>query len=162
MRALRHLFDAGSVRRRFPPRTLDAIQHAIAASEQRQPGEIVFAVEGALGLPALWRRRSARERAHEVFAHLRVWNTQHDTGVLIYVLLADRAIEIVADRGIAARVDASQWQAVCDLMRQHFSTGHYEAGALAGVAAVSTLIEHHFPGCTGGGSDELPNRPVLL
>ena len=97
MRVLRHLSDFGLASRHFPTPVLDAIQHAIADSEAGHLGEIVFAVEGSLGVADILRGKSARDRAREVFAHLRVWNTEHNTGVLVYVLLADRTIEIVAD-----------------------------------------------------------------
>ena len=162
MRVLRHLFDLGLARRHFPPATLDAIQHAIAASEHRHLGEIVFAVEGSLPLAEALRARTPRERAHEVFARLRVWNTEHNTGVLVYVLLAEHALEIIADRGVAARIDAAEWQPVCALMQTHFAQGDYERGALDGVAAIGELLARHFPADRGRNPDELPDRPVLL
>lgn len=163
MRWLRHLFDLSGAKRRFPAATLDAIQHAIAASEHRHHGEIVFAVEGSLGLGDILRGVTARARAEEVFAHLRVWNTERNTGVLVYLLLADHAIEIVADRGVAREIDASEWAPICASMQQHFRAGEYERGAIAGVDAVGTLLAKHFP--SDGGTrnrDELPDRPVLL
>jgi uncharacterized membrane protein len=162
MRALRHVFDFGSAKRHFAPATLDAIQHAIAASEHRHHGEIVFAVEGSLPLVEVLRKRSARARAHEVFARLRVWNTEHNTGVLLYLLLADHAIEIVADRAIAKKIDAAEWTPICALMQQHFRAGEYERGAIAGVAAVGELLARHFPANGERNPDELPDRPVLL
>lgn len=162
MRILRHLFDFGLARRHFPDRVLDAIQHAIAASEMHHLGEIVFAVEGSLSTASLLRGREARERAREVFAHLRVWNTEHNTGVLVYVLLADRTIEIVADRGIAAKVGEDEWRAVCELMRARFADGDYEGGVLAGVAAINAILARHFPAHGQRNPDELPDRPVLL
>lgn len=162
MRWLHHLSDFSLAKRRFPSSTLDAIQYAIATSEQKHLGEICFAVEGSLPFAEVLRSRSARERAHAIFAHLRVWNTEHNTGVLVYILLADHAIEIVADRGIAAKVDAAQWQPICALMQQHFSAGEYEAGAIAGVAAIGDLLTRHFPANGRRNPDELPDRPVLL
>jgi uncharacterized membrane protein len=162
MRALRHLFDFASAKRRFPSATLDAIQHAIAASEHRHHGEIVFAVEGSLPLNQTLRGRGARERAHEVFTHLRVWNTEHNTGVLVYLLLADHAIEIVADRAVAKNIDASEWTPICASMQQHFVAGEYERGAIAGVTAVGELLARHFPVNGERNLDELPDRPVLL
>ena len=124
-RILRHLFAEGSGRRRFPAQTLDAIRQAIASGEQRHAGQVCFVIEGALPLSELWRDRGARDRAAEVFARLRVWDTEHNSGVLIYVLLPDHAIEILADRGIAARVDAAQWQAICERMRARFVAGEF-------------------------------------
>ena len=162
MRWLRHLSDISLAKRYFPSSTLDAIQHAIAASEQNHLGEICFAVEGSLPFAEVLRSRSARHRAHQVFAHLRVWNTQHNTGVLVYILLADHAIEIVADRGIAAKVAEDEWKPICALMQQHFSVGDYEKGAVAGVDAIGALLTRHFPANGRRNPDELPDRPVLL
>ena len=118
MRWIRHLAASASVRRLFPQATLDAIHQAIAAGEKRHEGEVCFAIEQAMPWRDLARGRSARERAHDVFAQLRVWDTQHNSGVLVYVLVAEHAIEIVADRGIAARVDQQEWQKICDRMRE--------------------------------------------
>jgi uncharacterized membrane protein len=162
MRLLAHLFDFSSAKPHFPPATLDAIQHAIAASEHRHLGEIVFAVEGSLPVVPVMRGRSARERAHEVFARLRVWNTEHNTGVLVYILLADHAIEIVADRGIAAKVDENEWRDVCALMQKRFAAADYQAGAIAGVDAITAILARHFPANDGPNRGELPDRPVLL
>ncbi len=162
MRWLRHLFDFGTVRRRFPPAILDAIQQAIAASEAAHLGEIVFAVEGSLSLAALRRGLTPRERAQAVFAELRVWDTAHNSGVLIYLLLADQAIEIVADRSIADRVGDDEWRDVCELMRGPFACGEYAAGAQAGIAAVTAVLRRHLPADGLGNPDERPDRPVLL
>lgn len=162
MRVLRHLFDLSSAKRLFPPATLDAVQHAIAASEHRHHGEIVFAVEGSLSLAETTRGRTPRQRAHELFARLRVWNTERNSGVLVYILLADHAIEILADRGIAAKVAESEWLPICALMQQKFAAGDYQGGAIAGVAAISELLAQHFPADGTRNDDELPNRPVLL
>ena len=150
------------VHRDFPARVLDAIQNAIATGEQRHQGQVCFAIEGALPLRERVRGRTARERAQEVFAHLRVWNTEHNSGVLIYVLLAERAIEIVADRGIAARVAQGEWQALCERVRDRFASGEYERGAIEGVHAVSEILAQHFPGDGSAKPNELSDRPVLL
>ncbi|MBA8885023.1 TPM domain-containing protein [Dokdonella fugitiva] len=160
MRLIRHLF--ASAKRHFPPARLDAIQHAIAASEHRHHGEIVFAVEGSLPFTHVVRGRSARDRAEEVFARLRVWNTERNTGVLIYLLLADHAIEIVADRGVAKEIPEHEWVPVCALMQDYFRKADYEHGALEGVAAVGELLARHFPADGERNPDELPDRPVLL
>jgi len=151
-----------AVRQHFPVPVLDAIQQAIAAGEQRHQGQVCFAIEGALPLRERVHGRTPRARAHEVFAHLRVWNTEHNSGVLIYVLLAERAIEIVADRGIAARVAQGDWQALCERMRDRFAAGEYERGAIEGVRAVSEILALHFPGNGSATPNELPDRPVLL
>ncbi len=162
MRVLRHVF-APSARRLFPARTLDAIAEAIKASEQRHRGEVMFAVEADLSLPALWRGAGARARAEHAFAHLGTWDTRENNGVLIYLLLADHAIEIVADRGLHPKVSAAQWREVCRRMQELLRAGQGEAAALAGIAAVSELLEEHFPPIPGErDEDELPNRPQLL
>jgi uncharacterized membrane protein len=150
-----------TARRQFPPATLDAMQARIAASEERHRGEIRFVVEAELTTAQLWRDLSSRERAREVFALQGVWNTAENNGVLIYVLLADRRVEIVADRGIDARVQPSDWEAVCRMMEQEFRESRYEAGALAGIDAVSELLARHFPGA-GKRPNELEDRPALI
>lgn len=162
MRSLRHLFasEAGT-RRRFPPGALAAIEQAIGNAERRTSGEIRFAIETALELPHLWSGRTPRERALDVFGELRVWDTELANGVLIYVLMADRDVEIVADRGAAARITDADWEAVCRLMEEQFRAGRFEQGAVAGVAAAGALLERHFP-ARREGRDELPNQPSLL
>jgi uncharacterized membrane protein len=162
MRWLKHLVARMGAERHFPPATLDAIQHAIAASEHRHLGEICFAVEGGLPFGELVAGRAPRARAEAAFARLNVWNTEHNTGVLVYILVADHAIEIVADRGIAAKVDAAEWSAICALMQREFAAGEYEKGSLAGVAAITEVLVRHFPANGGRNRDELPDRPVLL
>jgi uncharacterized membrane protein len=149
------------VRRCFPPATLDAIQAGIAAAEAGHRGEIRLVVEGELTTGQLWRDLPSRDRAREVFACEGVWNTAENNGVLIYLLLADRRVEIVADRGIDARVAANEWEGVCRMMEGHFGDGRYEAGALAGVAAVSDLLSRHFP-ASGPRPNELEDRPRLI
>jgi uncharacterized membrane protein len=161
-RIFRHLIAEGSARRHFPERVLDAIQQAVAAGELRHQEQVCFAVEGALPLRELWRGRTPRERAHEVFAHLRVWDTEHSSGVLVYVLLSDRAIEIVADRGIAAKVAEPEWVDICTRMQAHFAIGEFERGAVEGVTAVSDILARHFPLDGTARVNELPDRPVLL
>jgi uncharacterized membrane protein len=161
-RALRHLFAGPwSVRRAFPQSALDRIQAAIGVSEQRHCGEIRFAVEGALEFLAVARGLSPRERALEVFSLLRVWDTEENSGVLLYVQLVDRDIEIVADRGIARHIRESEWEAICRRMEEAFRAARYEHGALAAIAEVSALLERHFP-AGARNVDELPDRPVIL
>lgn len=162
MRWFRHLVDSAPARRHFPPPTLDAVQHAIAACERHHLGEVCFAVEGRLPLGDVLRGRTARDRAREVFAHLRVWDTTRNTGVLVYILLADHAIEIIADRAVAAAVEPAEWDAVCALMQKHFSAGDYQAGAIAGVEAISAILVRRFPSDGTSNKDELANRPVIL
>jgi uncharacterized membrane protein len=161
MRWIRHLAAGAGVRRLFPQATLDAIHHAIAEGEKRHRGEVCFAIEQAMPLRDLARGRSVRERAHEVFAQLRVWDTEQNSGVLIYVLVAERAIEIIADRGIAARVDQQEWQSICDRMRERFAARDYERGVIDGVNAVSDMLARHFPD-DGSTRNELADAPVVL
>ncbi|MBC7779153.1 MAG: TPM domain-containing protein [Proteobacteria bacterium] len=161
-RSVRHLFTTpGSVRRHFAAATLDRIERAIATTEATHTGQIRFAIEGALDGRALWTDQSAAARAIEVFSQLRVWDTEHNNGVLIYLLWADHDVEIVADRGVHARVGREGWEAVCRDMETAFRAGRFEEGALAGVAAVGRLIGAHYPG-DGAHSNELPDRPVVL
>lgn len=148
-------------RRAFPKSTLDAIEAAIRASETRHCGEIRFAIETRLPANRVWRGISGRERAIEVFSSLRVWDTERNSGVLVYLLLADHDIEIVADRGIAARVDGAAWEAVAQAMETAFRQGEFEAGALAGIERISALLAAHFP-AAGHNPDELANRPAII
>lgn len=162
MRWLRHLVGDTAVRRLFPPTSLDRIQAAIKRTERTHLGEICFAIEGGLGLGQVARGRTSRERAEEVFAQLRVWDTAHNTGVLIYLLLADHAIEVVADRAVAARVARAEWDEICALMRAKFAAREYEAGAVAGLEAVTALLVRHLPSEGVANPDELPDRPQIL
>ena len=149
----------------FPSATLDAIEQAIARAEQTHAGEIRFAIESALTPLHILNNAAPRARALEVFAHLRVWDTLHNNGVLIYVQLADRAVEIIADRGFEGRVGAAEWEAVCSLMEEHFRAGRFEAGSIAGVDAIGKLLARHFPPSLERSSqthNELPDRPTLL
>jgi uncharacterized membrane protein len=145
----------------FPSATLDAIQREVAAQEKLHRGEICFVVEGDLPSRDLWREVTPRARAKEVFALRGVWNTEENNGVLIYLLLADRCVEIVADRGVDGRVDDAQWQAICRMMEKFFREARYEEGAVAGVRAVSEVLARHFPD-TGEARNELPDRPILI
>ena len=161
-RWLRHAFWArGKLERAFPVQSLKAIEDAIDLSESTHSGEIRFAVEGALEPQEVWAGKTPRARALEVFARLGVWDTEVNNGVLIYLLLADRDVEIVADRGLNGRVSAEEWSAVCATMEEHLRSGHYERGAVEAVRAVGALLARHYPPMPGG-RDELPNRPAVL
>ncbi|HEX9207224.1 MAG TPA: TPM domain-containing protein [Steroidobacteraceae bacterium] len=158
----RHAFwTRGKLRRAFPVQVLDAIEKAIGIAETTHSGEIRFAVEGALEPADVWLGKTPRARALEVFASLGVWDTEANNGVLIYLLLADRDVEIVADRGLNGRVAADEWTAVCATMEESLRSGHYERGAVAAVQAVGALLARHYPP-TPAGRDELPNRPAVL
>lgn len=148
-------------RRSFPPETLDALQREIAAQEKRHRGEVFFVVEAELATEQLWRGVSSRDRAREVFACQGVWNTEENNGVLVYVLLADRKVEVVADRGVDRKVGPEEWHAIVHAMEDHFRAGRFEEGALAGVRAVSDILARHFP---AGAEDrnELGDRPVMM
>jgi uncharacterized membrane protein len=161
-RALRHFFSTRwGARRHFTPAVLARIEAAIVAAERRHAGEIRFAIETAFDLPELWRGVTPRQRAVDVFGQLGVWDTAGNNGVLIYVLVADRDVEIVADRAIAARVPQADWEAVCRGMEAEFRAGRFGEGAEAGIAGVGRLLARHFPG-QGGDRDEQPNAPVIL
>ena len=161
-RVMRHLSTGrASVRRVFPLRIMNEIEHVIRATETRHDGQIRFAVEASLELAPLLAGQSAQQRAIEVFAKLRVWDTEHNNGVLIYLLLADHDVEIVADRGIHVRLGKEVWEAICQEMETAFRTGHFEAGVLAGIHAVGEHLSRHFP-ARSGKSNEMPDRPVVL
>jgi uncharacterized membrane protein len=162
MRLLKHL-SARSARRLFPEARLQRIAQAIARDELRHRGEVCFAVESALDWRAVRAGRQARDRAVEVFSRLRVWDTAENNGVLIYLQLADRRIEILADRGLAGRVSDAQWRGVCQLMEERLRAGDAEAAALEGVAAAGELLAAHFPRIDGNEDrNELPDSPQLL
>ena len=160
-RIARHLVMLpGAVGRAFPPSAMAAIEDVIAKSECQHSGEVRFAVESALDTSALLAGQSARERALEVFSLLRLWDTDARNGVLIYLLLADRDIEIVADRGLNL-VPAAEWDAICKTMEQALRRRQFQEALVAGVQAVSRLVARHFPGRPAD-RNELPDRPVAL
>jgi uncharacterized membrane protein len=158
----RHLLgNRTRVRKAFPPSALAAIEQAIAASEAQHAGQIRFVVEGALDGTPLFRNQSARDRALDVFSQLRIWDTAHNNGVLIYLLLADRDVEIVVDRGIDAKVGTSGWEKICQMMEAQFRDGRFEQGVIAGITAVTQHLAIHFPS-DGAAVNELPDAPVVL
>lgn len=161
-RILKHLATGYlAVRRAFPPRTMRAIEHTIRDCEATHEGQIRFAVEHALDFAALRRGMSARARAIEVFSQLRVWDTEHNNGVLIYLLLADRNVEIVADRGVHAKLGKSGWEKICREMEQAFREGRFEEGVIAGIKAVSSHLRRHYSSQPPP-PNELPDQPVVL
>lgn len=161
-RLLRHtVIDHLAVRRAFPPTSLARVEQAIAAGERRHSGQVCVAVEGALPPLRVLRRLTPRERALEVFGLLRVWDTEENAGVLIYVLLADRDVEIVADRGIDRRVAPGAWQGICARMEAAFRESRFVDGVLIGIGEISALLATHFPH-TGNVPNELPDKPVVL
>lgn len=148
--------------RMFPRSTLDAIERAVRNCESRHSGEIRFVVEGALPLDALRARQTPRERAIDVFARLRIWDTEHRNGVLIYVLLADRDVEIVADRGVAGgHVPQTEWERVAQIIEAHFRERRFERGAVAGIEAVAALLAQN-PVSAAHWRNHLPDAPLIL
>ena len=166
-RFFRHLFALPwALRRALPARTLEAIELAIEASEARHAGELRFVVENALHPLAVLRGQSGRERAIEVFSALRVWDTEHNNGVLIYLLLAEHAIELVADRGVNRLVAPGAWQAMVTRLGGALHEGRFEDGLTQALEEVSALLVAHFPAEGGAEAprrmNELPDLPVLL
>jgi uncharacterized membrane protein len=148
-------------RRIFTPKVLDRIEQAIRAGETTHAGQVRFVVEGALDGAPLFRNQPPRERALDIFSRLRIWDTAHNNGVLIYLLLADRDVEIIADRGIDAHVGAAGWETICRAMEKEFRAGLFEHGVIKGIAQVSRLLAQHFPPETGH-RNELPDAPVVI
>jgi uncharacterized membrane protein len=158
----RHLLEhRWRERRIFTPKVLATIEQAIKAGESTHSGQVRFVVEGALDGAPLFRNQSARERALDIFAHLRIWDTAHNNGVLIYLLLADRKVEIVADRGIDAKVGAKGWEKICAEMEKDFKAEKFTVGVIRGIAQVSQQLALHFPK-QGAGRNELPDAPVVM
>ena len=149
------------VKRRFPEAVLNGIQSAVQLSESTHSGEIRVVVEGELTWAQLLTDMTPRARALEVFSGLRVWDTEHNNGVLIYVLLADRIVEIVADRGIHRHVGDEVWRDICKSVQAEFRAGRFEDGGVKGVTAISALLRKHFS-YDGENSNELPDKPLLL
>ena len=162
IRFLRHLLlPDWFVRRVFVRGDLAVIGDAIAASEKSHRGELRFVVEASMPLTSLWRDQSSRARAVDLFSTLRVWDTAENSGILIYVQLVERRVEILADRGIAARVPQPEWDAICRVMEQALGAGRWREGALAAVARASELLAEHFPAGEAN-PNELPDAPLML
>ncbi|MET3108534.1 putative membrane protein [Oxalobacteraceae bacterium GrIS 2.11] len=161
-RILRHLVaNRAQVTRAFPKASIARIEQAIQNSEQQHAGQIRFAVEYALPAASLYQELAPRERAIDVFSQLRMWDTTHRNGVLIYVLLADRSVEIVADRGLHARTTGAVWEKICHDMEAAFQNGQYEAGVVSGIEAVTQLLMKHFPANLAA-VNELPDSVIIL
>jgi uncharacterized membrane protein len=140
---------------------LRKIEQAIKASERQHDGELSFVVEAGLPLSYLFLKRSSRRRAQDLFARLKVWDTEHNSGVLIYVQLVSHHIDIVADRGIGAKVAQAEWAAICRAMEKSFRDGKFAEGALEAIERATVLLARHFPP-RGENPNELPDKPVLL
>ena len=162
-RLLRHRWSEARLRTAVPQTLVETLTRQVAASEDRHTGQVRICVEAGLPAAYVWRSATAHERAVALFGKLRVWDTEHNNGVLIYLLLADRAIEIVADRGLAKHVPTSTWETVIAEMREALGTGHYEQALAQAIETVSRLLAQHFPSVPGAPrrSNELPDTPVL-
>lgn len=162
-RIFKHLMTGNmAVRLAFPARSMDAIEQAIRETETRHGGQIRFAVEASLDFAALRRNQTAGERGIEMFSQLRVWDTEQNNGVLIYLLLADHDVEIIADRGIYARLGSAVWEEICHDMEAAFRLGQFEEGVIKGVHEVGSHLQRHFPKKSGLAENELPDKPVVL
>ena len=163
LRLLKHRWmDESDARRALGPAALERIAARVRASEARHSGEIRIYVEAGLPLSYLWRNAPARQRAVTLFGKLRVWDTEHNNGVLIYLLLADHAIEIVADRGLARRVEPARWQAIVARLREALRAGRFEEGVAAAVDEVDSLLTQHFALAAGESNpNELPDAPMM-
>ena len=162
-RIARHRWlDETDSARALGPEGLRRLQARVAAAEQRHSGEIRVCVEAGLPLSYLWRDATVRERAVTMFGKLRVWDTEHNNGVLIYLLLAEHAIEIVADRGLTRQVPQATWDALVHRMRDAFRAGQFEPGLMQAVDAVDMLLLQHFAVADGSHNpNELPDGPDL-
>ena len=161
-RLFRHLrMTPRQMRCSFSPAILDAIEKAVAEGEKTHRGQVRFVVEAELHIAQLWHGVVARQRAIEVFSGLRVWDTEENNGVLIYVLLADRKVEIVADRGIHRHVGEERWHAICREIELHYRKGDFQSGSVAGVQKISAELAFYYPS-KGEHSNEQPDRPVLM
>jgi uncharacterized membrane protein len=161
-RLFKHRWMDDDASHSVPPDLLERLTRRVAASEKRHSGEIRIYVEAGLPTSYVLREATARERAVAMFGKLRVWDTEHNNGVLIYLLLAEHAIEIVADRGLASRVDAGEWQRIVERMRGAFQAGRFEEGLTQALEEVSALLVARFPlGPGDENPNELPDQPVM-
>ena len=161
-RLVRHRLSEGSLRSVMPADVSKRLAERVRASEQRHTGQIRICVEGGLPLSYIWRSASARDRAITQFGKLRVWDTEHNNGVLIYLLMPEHAFEIVADRGLARHVPPEVWQQMAAQMSAQFRQGHYEEGLSQAVSAVGALLIQHFPRSADSRvPNELPDAPIV-
>jgi uncharacterized membrane protein len=155
------MLNRARIRRAIKPGAFERIEDAIRQSETKHTGQIRFVVEGALDMAPLFGNQPARARAIDVFSMLRIWDTAQNNGVLIYLLLADRDFEIVADRGIDAKVGYPEWKKICTRMEGEFRGHDFERGILLGIEAVTEHLVRHFP-AAGTHRNELPDAPVVM
>lgn len=148
-------------RLKFPVSVLYTIEKAVQQSETQHSGELRFAIENALNPGWVWHGMKARQRAWQVFSNLRIWDTEENSGVLIYILLADREVDIVADRGISKRVEQAEWDRIVAIMKTEFARDRFKEGSLSGINEITQLLARHFP-ADHTNINELPNRPVII
>ncbi|MCB1168752.1 MAG: TPM domain-containing protein [Leptospiraceae bacterium] len=161
-RLLKHMFTPRwRVSSYFPKADMQAIQEAIAASEKRHRAELCFAVEASLEPISVLKKVSARSRALKVFSDLGVWDTEENNGVLLYLLLADRDMEIIADRGIYQLEGDETWQKICSEMESMFRQKQFKEGVIHGIQRITEVLARHFP-YREGDENELSDRPVVL
>lgn len=172
-RLLRHTWlDHTDAARAVPPALAERLRHDVAASEQRHTGEVRICVEGSLPVSYLWRHlrqrvplpELVRQRALMMFSKLRVWDTEHNNGVLIYLLLAERAIELVADRGVMRVVEPTAWHEAVAHLGAAWHDGRFEEGLTQALEEVSAMLVTHFPNSgerQGPAPHQLPDEPVL-
>jgi uncharacterized membrane protein len=161
-RFFRHVWMSPlKVRRAFPVATLDAIEAAVSQGEKTHRGQVRFVVEAELHAAQLWAGISARQRAIDVFSGMRVWDTEENNGVLIYVLLADRKVEIVADRGIHRHVGDERWRAICREIELHYRKGDFQSGSVTGIQKISAELAFYYP-AHGEHANEQPDRPIVI
>ncbi|NOU00098.1 MAG: hypothetical protein HOO95_00775 [Gallionella sp.] len=161
-RLLKHFWlGSSAVKHCLPKSALDNIEQAIKQGEKNHAGQICFAVEASLDSRDLWANKTARQRAIEVFSQLRIWDTEQNNGVLIYLLLADRDVEIVADRGVDNKIGKQAWEAICHDMETSFRQGDFEQGIVKSIRRVSQHLAEHYPN-TGEKVNELPDKPVVM
>ena len=161
-RAIKHLTTtAAAGRRAFPQASLADIQHLIGQGEQIHQAEIRLIVEARLDLDALFKGTTNRQRALDLFAQYGIWDTEDNCGVLIYVNLAEHAVEIVADRNVGRRIATTEWRALCQTMTRGFAAGEFHQSTLAAITALNTLLAKYFP-ATNAGPNQLPDQTIML
>ncbi len=162
IRFVKHMFShPWQAKRHFSAAALKNIEQAIQASEKKHAGEIRFIVETGLHPIEILYKKTPKKRALQLFGSLNIWDTEHNNGVLIYLLLVDRDVEIVADRGIHQHVGNNGWEKICHDMEVLFRKSEFEAGVLQGVAEISAELEKHFP-ITGLNKNEISNKPIIF
>lgn len=161
-RLTRHLRNTSATGRRlFPPATLKAIEATIAAGEKLHRAEMRLVVEPAIPLGQVLQGTTPRERARELFTHYRIWDTEENCGILIYVNLADHKVEIISDRGVSRVLGKAEWQEICHTMTRGFAQGDFHGSTVAALEQLNTLLQARFP-AEGSAGHELSNRPLIL